>query len=133
MDLFHPLSNGKENFLQGKDVHQSIVSWARHEALYREINHNKSAARPDAPPGKSVDGSQKPLGAVAFKKGGIDLNTDKLDLQVRQSGGVITFNIDQAMLERLQGAAGFTPVIVDIRPEGLAQFTKGPAGARGGR
>ena len=49
-------------------------------------------------------------------KGGIDFNTDKMNLQVQNSGGEIKFTIDPAMLEQLQNAPGFVPVIINIQP-----------------
>ncbi len=47
--------------------------------------------------------------------GGIDLNSDKA-LTVQNNGQGIKFHIDPAMLEQLQNAPGFTPVIINIRP-----------------
>ena len=55
--------------------------------------------------------------------GGIDLNPAKLDLKTRNSGGEIAFNLDPAMLARLQKASGISPVIVSVRPlESLSAF-----------
>ena len=51
-----------------------------------------------------------------FKKGGIDFNSDKMNLSVQNNGGEIKFHIDPAMLEQLQNAPGFEPVIIDMRP-----------------
>ncbi len=57
--------------------------------------------------------------------GGIDFKPDKVDsvfavqmdsrLRGNDNAG-IKFNIDPAMLERLQNASGFTPVIINIVP-----------------
>ena len=56
-------------------------------------------------------------------KGGIDFNTDKMNLQVQNGGEAIRFNVDPAMLQRLQNATGFSPVIIDIHPTtSLPQF-----------
>jgi hypothetical protein len=42
---------------------------------------------------------------------------------VQNSGEAIRFNIDPAMLERLQNATGFSPIIIDIHPTtSLPQF-----------
>jgi uridine kinase len=48
--------------------------------------------------------------------GGIDLTSDKMNLQMRNSASGIQFNFDPVMLRKLQNASGFTPVIIDIRP-----------------
>ena len=48
--------------------------------------------------------------------GGIDLTLKRMDLQTTGSGEGITFNIDPAMLQKLQDAKGFVPVIMDIQP-----------------
>ncbi len=48
--------------------------------------------------------------------GGIDLNSDKLDLQRQNIGGEIKFRVDPAMLKQLQNASGLVPIIVDIQP-----------------
>ena len=58
------------------------------------------------------------------KEGGISFNADKMNLEVkgnskdaRQVGGAgIKFNMDPAMLKRLQEAPGFFPVIISIEP-----------------
>ena len=71
-----------------------------------------------------------------LNKGGIDFNSDKMNLQVKmdsrfrgndsREGGNdngIKFHIDPAMLQRLQNAPGFVPVIINIRPlNNLRQF-----------
>ncbi len=50
------------------------------------------------------------------QKGGIDLTPANLYLQTRNSGGQIKFHIDPAMLEQLQNAPGFVPMIISIQP-----------------
>ncbi len=49
-------------------------------------------------------------------KGGIDFNSEKMNLETRNESGEIKFQIDPAMLEQLQNAPGFTPVIINIQP-----------------
>jgi hypothetical protein len=59
-------------------------------------------------------------------KGGIDLNDDKMNLQVQNPGGEIKFDIDPAMLAQLQNAPGFVPVIINDQPlKSLQQFLAG--------
>jgi predicted Rossmann-fold nucleotide-binding protein len=48
--------------------------------------------------------------------GGIDLTSANLSLQTRNSGGEIKFHVDPAMLQQLQNAPGFVPVIINIQP-----------------
>jgi len=47
--------------------------------------------------------------------GGIDLTSDKA-LSVQNNGQGIKFHIDPAMLQQLQNAPGFVPVIINIQP-----------------
>ena len=56
-------------------------------------------------------------------KGGIDFNSDKMNLQVQNNGGEIKFHLDGAMLQQLRNAPGFVPVIINILPiSNLRQF-----------
>ncbi len=55
--------------------------------------------------------------------GGIDLNTNTLDVTIKSPGAEIKYNIDPAMIESLNNVAGLTPVVVLIQPlNSLAQF-----------
>ena len=79
---------------------------------------------------KSFNGLYSPVqhSLVDIKKGGIDFKPDKVDsaFAVKNSGGEISakggsasggnFHIDPAMLEQLQNAPGFVPVIINIQP-----------------
>jgi hypothetical protein len=49
-------------------------------------------------------------------KGGIDFNSGKMDLEVKNNGGAIRFNLDPATLQKLENSDGFTPVILNIAP-----------------
>ncbi len=48
-------------------------------------------------------------------RGGIDLTTDKA-LTVQNNGHGIKFHIDPTMLQQLQNAPGFVPVIISVQP-----------------
>ncbi len=48
--------------------------------------------------------------------GGIDLQADKVNLELQNSGQTIQFKTDPAMLKQLQNAPGFVPVIIDVQP-----------------
>jgi len=48
--------------------------------------------------------------------GGIDLNTLDKKLQTQNSNGEIKFYVDPAMLQQLQNAPGFVPIIINIQP-----------------
>jgi hypothetical protein len=52
----------------------------------------------------------------AITRGGVDLNPNKLNLEINKAGQGIQFNMDPAMIEKLQYTTGITPVIIDIRP-----------------
>ncbi|MBF0569648.1 MAG: hypothetical protein HQL18_02600, partial [Candidatus Omnitrophica bacterium] len=58
------------------------------------------------------------------EKGGIDFNSDRMNLEARGDGGAgIKFHIDAAQLQKLQNSSGFTPVIMNIEPMAdVAQF-----------
>jgi len=56
-------------------------------------------------------------------KGGIDLTAANMNLQTQSNGGEIKFHLDPAMLQQLQNAPGFVPVIINIQPmTSLRQF-----------
>lgn len=48
--------------------------------------------------------------------GGIDFNPDRVQLELRNSGGAIVFQMDPLQLQQVKDAAGFEPVIVNIQP-----------------
>ncbi|MDO8675272.1 MAG: nucleoside monophosphate kinase [Candidatus Omnitrophota bacterium] len=54
--------------------------------------------------------------ATVSNTGGIDLTPANLYLQTSNSGGQIKFHIDPAILQQLQNASGFVPVIINIQP-----------------
>ena len=57
------------------------------------------------------------------KTGGIDLTSANMNLQTQNNGGAIKFHMDPAMLNQLQNAPGFVPVIISVRPlSDLRQF-----------
>ncbi len=65
------------------------------------------------------------------REGGIDFKADKVNgaFAVSNSGGGIQFHIDPAMLEQLQNAPGFMPVIINVTPlKDLPAFLGMPSG-----
>jgi len=52
--------------------------------------------------------------ALSNDLGGIDLN--KINLESYSNGSEIKFHIDPAMLQQLQNAPGFVPVIISVKP-----------------
>ena len=54
-------------------------------------------------------------GGIDFNAGKINLET-KVDSRVRGNDKGIQFKIDPAMLQQLQNAPGFVPVIINIQP-----------------
>ena len=62
--------------------------------------------------------SQKPN-----KTGGIDLTPADMKLQIQNINGEIKFHMDAVMLQQLQNAPGFVPVIINIQPlKSLQEF-----------
>jgi hypothetical protein len=57
------------------------------------------------------------------KRGGIDFTANRTPLEIQNSGEGIKFHMDAAMLQQLQNAPGFVPVIINIQPlKNLQQF-----------
>jgi len=56
--------------------------------------------------------------AMSADNGGIDLTPVNMRLQTQNVGGGIKFRMDPAMLQQLQNAPGFVPVIINIQPLG---------------
>ncbi|MEI7999283.1 MAG: hypothetical protein WCH62_07265, partial [Candidatus Omnitrophota bacterium] len=55
--------------------------------------------------------------------GGIDLTPANMNLQTQNSSGEIKFYLDPAMLQQLQNAPGFVPIIINVQPlNNLQQF-----------
>lgn len=73
---------------------------------------------------QAEEGAGRPVKATAAQNGGIDLNTDRLDIQTRSGGdGEAVFNIDPEILQLFIDAPGVVPVIIDIHPlQSLPQF-----------
>jgi predicted unusual protein kinase regulating ubiquinone biosynthesis (AarF/ABC1/UbiB family) len=59
------------------------------------------------------------------KKGGIDFNPEEMHLQVQNNGGAIKFNLDPSMIQQLQNAPGFSPIIIDMQPLNSVQMFLG--------
>jgi hypothetical protein len=56
-------------------------------------------------------------------RGGIDFNLEKMDLEVKNQEGLISFELDQAQLERFKYSAGLVPFIINIQPvQNLQRF-----------
>ncbi|MBF0483793.1 MAG: hypothetical protein HQL25_03695 [Candidatus Omnitrophica bacterium] len=53
---------------------------------------------------------------ISDHTGGIDFTADKTPLEIKNIGKDIKFNIDAAMLQKLQNTTGFEPLIIDIQP-----------------
>ena len=65
---------------------------------------------------KNMQNVNRRVKAMSYEKGGIDLTTANMNLETRNAGQAIKFNIDPAMLKQLQNAPGFVPVIISIQP-----------------
>ena len=63
--------------------------------------------------------------AMKENTGGIDFNPDKLHVNTQSTGKGIMFNIDPAMLQRIENAPGITPVIINILPLDSLQWFLG--------
>jgi hypothetical protein len=65
-----------------------------------------------------IGGSVPMLNDEAMKAntGGIDLTPANMNLQTQNAGEGIKFHLDPAVLQQLQNAPGFVPVIINIQP-----------------
>ena len=67
--------------------------------------------------------TSKPAEKRAARNGGIDLTQANMNLQTQNTGEGIKFQLDPAMLAKLQNAPGFVPVIINIQPlKNLQEF-----------
>lgn len=86
--------------------------------FFDELQKQMQNAGVKLPPSGAANPAQS-----SFKRGGIDLTAGKTPLQILNAGQGIHFSLDPAMLARLQGAQGFEPVVVTIKPlEDLQKF-----------
>ncbi|MEI8011696.1 MAG: hypothetical protein WCI27_04340 [Candidatus Omnitrophota bacterium] len=70
-----------------------------------------------------AENSNSDRSEIINKNGGIDLNPSKIDMTAKNSGEEIKFNMDPAMLQRLQNAPGVIPVIMEIHSlDNLSMF-----------
>jgi len=83
-----------------------------------------------------TDGLKDKAAVAKSNEGGIDLTPANMDVQIKKeiasslgstprndTSEGIKFHLDPAMLEQLQNATGFSPVIVDVRPlKSLSEF-----------
>ena len=67
--------------------------------------------------GHDLNEQNEPIvNSAELVKGGIDLTPANMNLQTQNKGGEIKFHLDAAMLQQLQNAPGFVPVIIDFQP-----------------
>ena len=55
------------------------------------------------------------MASISHKNGGIDLTSSNMYLETQNSGGLIKFHMDAAMLERWKDAHGIIPVVTSIQ------------------
>ena len=61
--------------------------------------------------------------AMKTNTGGIDLTPAHMNLLTKNAGEGIQFHLDPAMLQQLQNASGFVPVVISIQPlKSLPEF-----------
>jgi len=66
--------------------------------------------------GSSETGDLAQFSSTNIKNGGIDLTPANMKLQTQNAGEGIKFHMDPVMLQQLQNAPGFVPVIINIQP-----------------
>jgi len=66
---------------------------------------------------KVKDSNEAMSATMSIKNiGGIDLTPANMNLQTQNSNGEIKFHLNPAMLQQLQNAPGFVPVIISVQP-----------------
>jgi methylase of polypeptide subunit release factors/tRNA A-37 threonylcarbamoyl transferase component Bud32 len=105
-------------------VNEANKLFERSRRPYRlKVDERGSPKAYFVPTGSSVqvvgknDYAMNPLMDEEIKnRGGIDFTADKTPLEIKNQGKGIKFHIDPAMLQQLQNAPGFVPVIVQMTP-----------------
>ena len=64
----------------------------------------------------AMAGAVKDKALLNKDTGGIDFQPDKMNMKTQNNSGEIKFHIDRAMLQQLQNAPGFKPVVISIQP-----------------
>ena len=108
------------DFVNGK-LQPDVVN--RIEAKIREVQSNAEDSLQNQKPNGGGSSDRLMLGEDASLErsghpdhlGGIDLDPDKMNLEVNQNGE-IQFHLDPALLKQLQNAPGFVPVIINVQP-----------------
>jgi len=117
------LLSNKRSFLDRRGSPASLLKLAiKHESkLNGLIDQGNEDALKEREISHLSSGDEAMLGVE--RKGGIDFNIDRMDLQVKNENGEIKFNLNPAQLEQLRQAPGFKPVILGIEPlESLPRF-----------
>lgn len=116
-----------------KDHWQWIFPPSAKELGNHEGEHNNLLFAPEAkekikkikmslegPPQSKLKAEEKSLLPAEqpgeFTKGGIDLTPANLNMQIQNNGDGLKLQLDPVMLEQLQNAIGFEPVIINIQP-----------------
>ena len=97
-----------EDFLKAMGIDYKVTSWedtAGIEQVLQDIYNIGDKAQ------------------LTKAKGGIDLTPANMNLQTKNDSEGIKFRLDPAMLQQLQNAPGFVPVIINIQPlKSLTEF-----------
>ncbi len=98
------------NYIQANGHNSRVGVFIQHASIQLGL-HEDPYLRRIAKQADQMDRAMK-----AETVGGIDLTVGNLNLQTQSSNGEISFKIDPAMLEQLQNASGFSPVIIQMQP-----------------
>jgi len=85
-----------------------------HPTEWKPVVRNDSAMSANVP-ARPLQAARSLDNAMAAK-GGIDFTAGKAPLEIQNAGEGIKFRLDPVMLQELQNAAGFVPVIINIQP-----------------
>ena len=106
------LNKEERNLLEWADGHQGRTITKKYlEKIKEGLNKNLLLKLDEILSSRNISVD----GAMAGR-GGIDLTPANMNLQTRNNNVEIRFHMDPAMLQQLQNAPGFTPVIINIRP-----------------
>jgi len=111
------------NYMSPQDLEKSFFKNGMHELIdQRRVFGFAPLLRPAPPSIRYVYEKPNDQKIPNGENGGIDLTPANMHLQTQNKGGGIRFHFDPAMLQRLQKAPGFIPVVVSIHSTNLRIF-----------
>jgi len=111
------------NIIETDEITDLMVDFLEQQNWPMEIMTARGDAAMVGQNHRRVQSSFLTNGVGVKNPGGIDLTPANMNFQTRNVGGEIKFHLDPAIIQQLQNALGFVPVIINIQPmTDLRQF-----------